>query len=375
MKGMYFGEILVKIFGILLFVEGMLHAMHISFEPRLFKSQNTSDVAGKHNKTDVRDIIQLVSLVVILLGGVIGILYLILSYKVKVVSYFIIILGGMFCGIAFFMSVIEFVQYILIKPYDYKLTRDKENTLWLIGLLAFIACYALVESGAGKLVEQYMTSLKEYQVDIIYVLLLMFWYFSITFFPLMFLILSMHKIVILFKHLLGNRKRHATSENCDIKKKDHVKLSETVLSKISAIPKRKWIKKTWFNLVWYVCTLYESLIMILLAILDMTKKIVFVSVLFIPMLIKKGVQRLIKVLEQNQGRGIILTSRISLVSSLLVIYLIDKYQRLFSDRGSEVYEFFCSVIIIPFLITQLSELKKRTDSKNEGKLQEIGSID
>ena len=71
----------------------------------------------------------------------------------------------------------------------------------------------------------------------------------------------------------------------------------------------------------------------------------------------KVLDYLINLLRLNPGKAVILCSRFSLISSLIIVFVIDKYLKVFSCSGSQVYDFLCSVIIIPFLITQIMELK------------------
>lgn len=76
------------------------------------------------------------------------------------------------------------------------------------------------------------------------------------------------------------------------------------------------------------------------------------------MYMKRLINGLVNGLETNQGKNIMILSRVSLVFSLLCVYFVDKYQGVLSSLGSEIYEFLCSAILIPLFIAQLTELKE-----------------
>ena len=143
----------------------------------------------------------------------------------------------------------------------------------------------------------------------------------------------------------------------------HVKIEfvNKIEDKLNLLPKNKWVIKIILNIIWLASVILECLIIMLAWVLDMLRAMSYVVFIVSPWILKNKLKSLISVLEKNLGKGIILSSRISLVSSLLIVFLIDKYQKILSESGSEVYEFFCSVLIIPFLITQLSELRKKKE--------------
>ena len=110
MKGIYGNEILIKQFGILLFVSGMILAVYMVFEPESMGVKNGGDTEREKGLFKFRKIIQLIVMLSVLFLLVIGGLYLTISYKLKIVSICILIIGCMFCGIAFFVSIMEFIQ-------------------------------------------------------------------------------------------------------------------------------------------------------------------------------------------------------------------------------------------------------------------------
>jgi hypothetical protein len=362
MKGIYGNEILMKQFGILLFVSGVLLAVYMVFDPETMNVKNEGNTERENGLFKSRRIIQLIIMLSVLFLLVIGGLYLTISYKLKIVSICILIIGCMFCGIAFFVSIIEFIQYIFLKPFEYQLTREKENTLWLIGLLAYVVCYTLTEDDIGKLFNQEMSLMTVYWSDIIQMVVLMFWYFSVIFFSLIFLIVSAHKVIMIIRSKLRPKRKFVKKSDTKVHNKSKSELSEKVLGKIGNIPKGKRIERIGVNFFWVFCVILDTLKLIFEAMFDMIQKIVLATLLILPMTIGRGIKKILIILEKNQGKGVTLSSRISLVSSILIVYLVDKYQNVFSKTGSDVYEFFCSVLIIPFLITQLNELHKKIDA-------------
>ena len=191
--------------------------------------------------------------------------------------------------------------------------------------------------------------------DILKAILLIFWYFSIVFFTVVFSILSVHKVIVIFKMYikLPNCKKHEIKR----KSKDWKKISEKIWNKIETIPQKKIWKKIFGYLIWLLVLVIDVVVVFMIAFVRMLIDLIRVMLIIIPRnlwgYIKKGLSKL----ENDQGKAVIISSRIALVSSLLIVFCIDKYKHLFSNDGSAVYEFICSVILIPFLITQLGALK------------------
>ena len=65
-----------------------------------------------------------------------------------------------------------------------------------------------------------------------------------------------------------------------------------------------------------------------------------------------------KCIQINVERVIIIALRLSLIGS--ITFVINKYEEILSPKGSDVYEFLCSVVLIPIFITQLVEIKTKS---------------
>lgn len=357
MQGILFGEIFVKQLNIIF----VLYSVLLTICPIFEHEETTKKVKVKeaNNKNVLKDAISVGVMLVVIFAIMLGMMYWIIEGEILIGAYFIVILSFLFCGIAFFMSVFDFIRYILLKPLDYNLTKEHEGSLWFIGLFACSVCHTLVEEDLGLWIEQKILLMKDYQADAIKMVVLIFWYFAIIFFTLTFLILFIHKMIIIcnrFKKKSNNKSIERNKKIVEKGRTNHI--SEEVWNKIEKIPRKKKWKRIFFCFLWIIVLVCETVKIFIVAMVNMIKDLFIVIVIGLPRLLYNQIKKIFNSLEQNQGKGIIVSSRLSLVGSLLIVYLIDKYQKIFSAEGSEVYEFFCSVIMIPFLITQISILRK-----------------
>lgn len=129
MKGIYFGDFLLKQLEVLL----VFAACAIYFLPPLYTPKakmNSSEIVKPKSKLQIRDIIQLSVLICMFIGVALAIQ----NIKSNVISLCIIIFMGLFCLIAFLGAIVEFTKYIILKSSEFELTEDKENVIWLIVL-------------------------------------------------------------------------------------------------------------------------------------------------------------------------------------------------------------------------------------------------
>lgn len=318
---------------------------------------NSSEIVKKKSKLQIRDMIQLFVLICMLIGLVLAIQ----NIKSNVISLCIISFMGLFCLIAFLSAIVEFTKYIILKSSEFELTKDKENVIWLIGLAAYIVCSSLASDDVGNYLNYSTSLLKVYQADFLMMFLLVFWYFTICFFSAVFFLLSVHKVILILKRFLPERVSKKKNEKKDLKKLDSFTFSKKVLNIIESEPVS--IKKLLLNVLWGASVIIDSGIMIVMGIIEMIAETISATILIIPMKLLNKAKKLINLMQRNQGRVIILSSRISLVSSLFIVYVINSYQNVISEAGSGVYEFLCSVFIIPFLVTQLNEIRKNENDE------------
>ena len=270
-----------------------------------------------------------------------------------------LLLSFSYCGLVIGVAVFDFVKYIFLKPSNFKLTKEHEDTLWIIGLFTYFVCYAIEIEGLGKDVEHYLSAMLSYQSDVVKVIMLIFWYFSIIFFTMTFLILFAHKLIIISKKYIKITNNKVSNQKQMKKKKEWNRISERIWNRIEKIPTAKKWKRYSYYLLWLLMLVVDIVIAYILVFIKVLKDLLWVVIIGIPRKLWKYMKHCLDMLEKEQGKVIIISSRIALVSSLIIVFCVDKYQRVFSAEGSEVYEFMCSVMLIPFLITQIGALKER----------------
>lgn len=198
------------------------------------------------------------------------------------------------------------------------------------------------------------------------VVVLIFWYFSILFFTAAFFMLFINKTLRIYRNLtkeVRNKSRNKHKETNG--RNERERLSE----KIWAWNEKKQHARGWRKVLlyfgWFICLILETLKEFILALMRVIKDLLRLLFIGFPKWLLVQVKKLLDLLEQDLGKAIIISSRISLVGALLIVYLVDKYQKVLSAEGSDVYEFLCSVIMIPFLITQLSALRRAENSEKK----------
>lgn len=359
MNGILFGDFFVKLLEIIFTGYSVLFVVgRVLLEE---KNDREDEEKKQTEKLVLKDIITFLVIIIVVIAMMWGIVYWIIDRKNIVAAGVILLLSFLYCGIAFGVAILEFVRYVFLKSSNFKMTKGIESSMWLIGLSTCFVCHCLEIEGLGKIIEQSLANLTNYESDILKAILLIFWYFSIVFFGVVFSILSVHKLIVIFKKYikLPNCKKHEFKW----KSKDWQKISEKIWNKIEVIPQKNIWKKIIYYLIWLLVLIVDVAVVFMIAFIRMLIDLIRVMLIIIPRKMWGYIKTLLGKLENDQGKAIIISSRIALVSSLLIVFCIDKYKHLFSADGSAVYEFICSVILIPFLITQLGALKEKNKER------------
>ena len=355
MNGILFGDFFVKLLGIIFTCYSVLFGVGRV----LLVEKNDCEGAEKKQtgKLTIKDIITLLVIIIVIIAMMWGIMYWIIDRKNMLGAGFILILSFLYCGVAFSVAIFEFVRYVFFKSSDFKMTRVIESSMWLIGFSTYLVCYSLEIEGLGKIIEQSLVNLANYESDILKAILLIFWYFSIIFFTIAFSILSIHKVIVILKKYI----KKPDFKKCEFKweSKDRQRISEQIWNKIETIPQKKVWKKIFCYPIWLLVLIIDVVVLFMIAFIRMLIDLIRVMLIIIPRKLWGYIKKWLSKLENDQGKAVIISSRIALVTSLLIVFCIDKYNHLFSNEGSAVYEFICSVVLIPFLITQLGALKEK----------------
>lgn len=301
----------------------------------------------------LKSIVQLIELLVC----IIGLFYFVLKYQIKFVIFGFIIIVFAWWIVLIPYIIGDFVHYIFVKPFEYKLTKEKENTLVLAVFLTLFVCSLMISPTIKSTFESVGLEVPLSVKDIFLMVGLTFWYFVICFFNFAFIILGLHKLIVSIKPKTKNGTKTMPKEKSWQFDANIIKVRIRIGEKIVLLhPDRigrrigYLISKTLWIIMEPVMIIVEGLVECLWKLLYLIFKGSFVVICIY-------MKRLINVLETNQGKNILILSRVSLVFSLLCVYFVDKYQGVLSPSGSEIYEFLCSVILIPLFIAQLTELK------------------
>ncbi|WP_312833620.1 hypothetical protein [Sedimentibacter saalensis] len=361
MKWLFINNYLMTVYINVLAIYVIADMVYISFDyygKSKVEGINKSD--ERKEKTKLRDIIKVAVLIAIVIIGFI----FVLSHQVKPVIYFFSVIALLMGIIVLPYVIYIFFQYIFIKQFDYELTRYRESALGLFGIITLFVYVMMLQEDTSNHINWLILNIEPVFSDLLLMFFLNFWYFSAMFFTLSFFVLILHKIKVMLKIKNKIKIRYNKSIKNEKNKKMYYLLSQTIEKKIEILPKTKILKRINYNIYWLLCIIIDTIIVFLITVNDCLKGLLSIIILAPQEIICNGGKVISRALSKNQGKTIIFISRISLVVSLLLVYFIDKYKKVFSAPGSEIYEFLCSVIIIPFLITELYNLKNSQRGTN-----------
>lgn len=349
MLGIYGGFFLVHTLGMSMIFYGIVYILFSLLE---------EIQREKREKIDKIHSLKIVSQIVVITFavwfGFYKIVGIVVGFK-SLLSYIVVLLGIISCGITFIYFCVKFFQFIFLEESNYILTTIHEKAMFFTGFFSYIVCYILVVQKESM--EKSFHMLKEYQADMIKMLIMIFWYFSIPFFSLVFIRLGLHKICTLLKWFLGEFFEVNVDEPEETKKIELV--SNMIWNSFEEMPNEWLLEKTLMYIVWLIFIAVDTIVILLFGLKNMLgtlRKKIFVS---LPRKIGNRLKGMIRLLQDNQGKKVMFTARISLVGAFLIVFCIDKYFGIFSAGGSGIYEFMCSMFVIPFLISQVNNLKEK----------------
>ncbi len=341
------------------------------FQKKKVEQINKQDDTKKN--ITIKEIILIILMLVIAIIAILGILIL-LKIGNEIILYFFLVFALLGWVVILPFSIRDFIQFLFVKKKEYKLTKEVRNSLILIGAVSAIICLCYTNGDYDKIHAIYgsmCSFIGEFGTDLLKITAFTFWYFITIFYSCFFFVLSVENIVFV-RNINDNQNKNEEKKN---KKKEQKKesnrnvlpLSTEVELKINNLSKNKRLKKCMLWLWWFLLAIVDIVFMYIKLIYEFIKSIFLIIVLSIPRFIESVKKWVFEKLINEQGKTIIVMSRFSLVFSLMIVYFINKYNSIFSNKGSEIYEFLCSVIIIPTLITQIIDLRsdKNNNSKND----------
>ncbi len=349
MLGIYGGFLLVDVLGGSMVFYGIVYVIFSLLEEIL--QENREKLRGVHILKIVSQILVITTVVCI---GFYKIVEFVVGFK-WLLSYIVVLLGIISCGITFIYFVVKFFQFIFLEETNFILTTIREKAVFFTGFFSYIVCYVLVAQKES--IEISFGSMEVYQADMIKMLTMIFWYFSIPFFSLAFFRLALHKICTLFSRCSG-KILELNVDDLDEPKKIEL-FSNKIWNSFEKLSNKCLLRKALMYVVWLILVAVDTIFILLFGLKNIfgtLRKKLFV---LFPRKIGNRLKCMKRLLQENQGKKVMFTARISLVGAFLIVFCIDKYLGIFSAGGSGIYEFMCSMFVIPFLISQVNNLKEK----------------
>ncbi|MCM1399177.1 MAG: hypothetical protein NC225_06800 [Clostridium sp.] len=283
------------------------------------------------------------------------VLHYIIKNQIKVIMIIFVMVILVLAMVLILYSIWSFVQDVFIKSYDFILTKEKERTLFFAGCFSGGGFWFIKYLNDKSIVVQsVLLELPFALKDFILILVLILLYYLNIFFISSFFVLSLHNIIIFINSQMGKK---GGKQKKNRKKRHKKKIKNFSAKKVKILKFNK--TKIGYHICHIIHILGEIVFFIIDSLFQWMRILVYLIIKF-PFIVARGIfRKLISRLSGDQGKTIIFLSRLSLLVSCIVVYIIDKYNCIFSAQGSESYEFLCSVILIPLVITQLADLKNR----------------
>jgi len=356
MNDFLFFTIVSKIYlvAFMMFVfSGIIRDIFIKVEPKMQTIETQKNVQKLSLRESIRAILAVVFLVIIFI------------YFLKTNMQLLTIVLSVFLFpiffLAFIYSIYIFLRFLFLKPIDFEFKSIHESA---IGLISYVSLglfgYVNRLCSNGNL-QIFLNSLTSFFHDLCLMLIIPFWYFISVFLILTLFFLSILKVYELFMSYKKNSKSNKFRDN-DIKKEiGHFVLSGFISKWIGETPKGRFFRFAVLYILWAPLILIDAVIEFFRYCTE--QLITFFLILFrFFNYLRKYISKILGDATNNKGRVIIIISRISIIFSFIFTYLIDAYKKLFSPAGSRLFEFFCGVMIIPLLITQIIDIKKKSES-------------
>lgn len=353
MREILFSNCVFIILRIVLFISGI---------PILWFSivnSNNVEVEKKQGVPNKNWLFQAVVHIVIMLGLVLFAYYIILKFRITIAVNLLIVVGILMMTIAFFASTIDIISFVFLKPYKAELTEKIESSFLFFSIVCYFAFEGMLEENMFTAVGRYLISDNQFLSDLIRMLALSMWFFVTIFIVMVLFMIAIKNYIIIFEKWSNRSEKTKTIKDSEYKELEISFWSNGVLEKIQELPRRCWIRRFLFCCLWLLCAVIDGAKNIVVTFCELVHKLLYIIFKVPKAACGKVLGYINSFSRKNHGRIIVVGSRVALISSLVIVFLLDKYKGIFSESGSNVYEFMCSVIIIPFLITQIDNLKSK----------------
>lgn len=353
MNGIWGSNILLTIYFVVFFVYSTVATL---ISPLLTNKKGVSEKSitanvSTNNPSRIQKISNILSpfLAVIIL---LVIFFAAFIYKIKAVIWLILFLGYAFPLCILPYAIVSFIYSIFVKPFKSSSTKVNQVDINFIGLMCLFFCATFQKTDIHELSNQYPILNFLPLQDFLQFVGLFIWFFSMFFFIPTFGILTLINLKNCFTKESKSFPNKLPLQYTEGSLNFHNLLEEKLIKNESLLTSKKYFLAIYYMII-LVWSILKSFILLGEIILDLIRKIFFIIVNSIFW----GILKIKEKINSFSEKTIIILSQISLIASLGAIFAIDKYQNIFSDVGSEIYEFICSVLLIPFLITKFEKIK------------------
>ena len=362
MKGILGENLLLISFSAMLFATIISNCVLLVIND--LKENKATDEQRKEKANTFIDILKGTIQILVILFFYIGVLWFAAYQKIRLVMIVFMIMACLFSVITFVGAITDFVQYVFVKR-AYRLSLGDQRSIIFTGLITLIFCYSLTTNDMAIWIGEEFSSKNVFIMDVVRILFLIIWYFSTMFFNVVLLVITIHNAVAIFKHI---RRRKGKKINIKFIEFKFISLSNDTLISMKNVRGLNFIIYIGKCIIWLLVSIFEAVLNAIFNFADFLLKMLAVVILYPCMVVFKILKQIIYICGKQYERVIVYVSRFSLVLSLVIVYFVDSYEHILSNSGSQVYEFLCSVIIIPFLITQITELRMNSNNKENAKL-------
>lgn len=362
LKLSYFNSPYGYVFLVYVLIEFISVISDFSIKHKTSKNDDKSNVKPEKNSL-VNDSAKKSREIVVIILYIIS-MFIIVYFTPKISVLYIAFMSISFFFMFFTMlfSLVEVFCYIFKKPYNYQLSKNIEGSLNITGILFLFTSNNLKE--LSNTFSKELTNSPAYVLDILKGTPLVLWYFMLYFLISTYIVLILNKcFVFLSRTKLFNSK--ATSKFFAIRNPELIRLTSKFEHRFDINNYHSFNSKLLVHMLWLLIAIFDSTIGLIISIIWY----LFIVLTTIIYTFLKSVLKVIKNLNlrlaENLGRTIIIISRYAIVLALISVIFLDKYETLFTDAGSEIFEFICSVVIIPFAISQIVEIRNYVVKKEE----------
>jgi len=289
------------------------------------------------------------------------VLIAILIFAKRIAEYIFIGISCLGYIMNFIYGLSIFLRSVMLNTKEYEITEDKERTLASFCIVSNLVLGFILD--AAKRTILLSINKNTFAYDLYSGCFTFMFYYTILFNIICLFLLGLHNFrYVAHKEVI---QYHPSKISAIIQKGD-----EYLRREAESLTDIRFVKgeNTNSSIVWFVLI---SILKLALAMVVYLLLLLVDSVLILIFLIEKTINILIniilKIVHRNPGNTLVWISKLLFIITLIFVFVVDQYTGLFSKAGSKCYEYLSSVIIIPLLISQIQDIRKKHQQRLEMK--------